>query len=88
MLFYVKVRIDTDKLLELGQKLQSGELDTSCIKATYCLKEDPSIGMSIWEASSQEDFDKKIAPMKKYYKDIMEIMSVITQEESMVILMQ
>ncbi len=27
MLFFVKVRIDTSKLAELGQKLQSGEVE-------------------------------------------------------------
>lgn len=86
MFFYVKVRIDTDKLFELGEKLQSGELDKSNLKMTYCIKDDPSVGINIWEADDREDFDKIFAPHKVYYKEILEITSVITPKESMAIL--
>jgi hypothetical protein len=48
MLIFVKVRIDLDKIAELGQKLQDGELDLSNILSTYCIKDDPSVGINIW----------------------------------------
>lgn len=82
MLFFVKVRIDLNKLPELGQKLRNGELDVSSILHTYCLKDDPSVGMSVWEADSEEDFNQKIAPHKKYYAEVMEISPVVTSTEA------
>jgi hypothetical protein len=88
MLFFVKVRIDVSKLAELGQKLQRGELDTSRVKSTYCIKDDPSVGLNIWEAENQEDFEKAFEPHKAYYADVMEITPVIPPEEAQTILME
>ncbi|MFO7656240.1 MAG: hypothetical protein R6W78_04170 [Bacteroidales bacterium] len=87
-LFLVKVRIDTSKMMELGQKLQSGELDTKMIKFTYCIKEDPTVGVSLWAAKDNEEFDKLFAPHKEYYKEIIEISSAIKPEEAMTLIMQ
>ncbi len=82
MYFFVKVRIDVSKLGELGQKLQTGELDKSNIKLTYCLKDDESVGLNIWEADDKISFEKAFAPHKQYYKEIMEIVPVITPAEA------
>lgn len=87
-LFLVKVRIDTAKMMELGQKLQSGELDTKMIKFTYCMKNDPTVGVSLWTAKNREDFDKLLVPHKKYYKEVIDISSAVKPEEAMTLIMQ
>lgn len=87
MFFFVKVRIDLNKLMELGRKLQTGELDKSNLKMTYCMKDDPAVGVNIWEADSEEMFESKFAPHREYYKEVIEITPVITTKESMEILM-
>ena len=62
MLFQVKVRVDLSKMKEFGQKLQMNELDRSCIRGeTYCLKDDPAVGFSIWEIDTTEEFETKFA---------------------------
>jgi hypothetical protein len=88
MLFFVKVRIDLNKMPELGKKLQTGELDRSNIISTYCLKDDPAVGMSIWECDTIEEFEAKFKPHKIYYSEILEILPVITPNESQKILMK
>jgi hypothetical protein len=70
MLFQVKVRVNVNKLTEFAQKLLMGELDRSCIRGeTYCLKSDPAVGYSIWEAESMEDFETKFSAWKDYYTE-------------------
>lgn len=86
MLFFVKVRIDLNKLADLGQKLQRGEFETHPL-STYCLKDDPSVGLNIWEAEDQEDFDNKFAPHRAFYADVMEVTPVITAGEAQKVLM-
>jgi hypothetical protein len=87
MLFQVRVRVDIPRMLEFALKLQSGELDRSCIRGeTHCLKDDPAVGFSIWEAESRSEFDKKFAPWKKYYAEA-EIREVITPVEAMAALL-
>jgi hypothetical protein len=86
MLFFVKVRIDVAQMPEMGSKLRSGELDKSNLRSTYCLKDDPSVGLNIWEADSEEDFRRVFAPHKAYYKEVYEVTPVITPQESMAIL--
>jgi hypothetical protein len=56
--------------------------------STYCIKDDPTVGLSIWEADDKADFDKKFEPHKKYYADVLEITPVIPAEESKKILME
>jgi dsDNA-binding SOS-regulon protein len=87
-LFLVKVRIDTSKMKELGQKLQSGELDTKMIKFTYCLKDDPTVGVSLWMAKDKDDFDELFSPHKEYYKEIIEISSAVKPDDAMALIMQ
>ena len=83
MLFQVKVRVNLTKMAEFGQKLLKGELDRSCIRGeTHCLKNDPAVGFSIWEAESQNDFNTKFKPWQNYYSEV-EIQEVITPMDAM-----
>lgn len=86
--FFVKVRIDENKMVEFCQKLQSGMIDTSQIILTYCIKDDPAIGFSFWQADSQSDFDEVFAQHKPYYKEILEIIPVISPMDSMKLIME
>ena len=88
MLFFVKVRIDMDKLGDLGQKLLNNELDLSNILSTYCLQDDPSVGISIWQSENRKEFDRAFAPHKEFYSEVIEVTPVITPEESQKILMK
>lgn len=88
MRFLVKVRVNLATMLEFGQKLQQGELDRSCIRGeTYCIKNDPAVGYSIWEADNRQEFDEKFGPWKKYYEET-DIREVIATNESMRLLME
>ncbi len=88
MLFFVKVRIDVDKLLEFGQKLQNGELDTRSMQDTYCLEADPAVGLTVWEADDQADFEAKFAPLEAYYAEVLEITPVIPARQAQQVLMK
>lgn len=87
MLFFVKVRIDLSKMGELGQKLASGELDVSSVKWTYCPREDLTVGLNLWEAEDEKDFEAKFAPHRAYYAEVMEITPVVTAQEAQQLLM-
>jgi hypothetical protein len=87
MLFFVRVRVDVTKLAEFGQKLQTGALHTHPV-STYCLKDDPSVGLNIWEAEDPEAFEMAFAPHRAFYSDVMEILPVITPQEAQRILME
>ncbi len=76
--YFVKVRIDTGKMAELGQKIQSGELDTSKTIMTFCLGDDPTVGISFWKAENEKDFEATFSEHRPYYKEILEITPVIT----------
>lgn len=88
MLFFVKVRIDTSKMMEFGQKLQNGEIDTSHTIMTYCIKEDPTVGISFWHADSQKSFEDIFAQHRVYYKELMEVVQVITPMDSMKLILE
>jgi hypothetical protein len=87
LLFFAKVRIDPAKMAEMGQKLQSGELDTSQLMLTYCLKDDPTVGMSIWKASTVDDFETQFAQFVPYYKDVIEVTQVVTPMDAMTLIL-
>lgn len=87
MLFFVKARVDISKLAEFGQKLQAGEFRAHPL-STYCLKDDPSVGLNIWEAEDQESFEKGFAPQREYYSAVLEVIPVITAREAQQILME
>jgi hypothetical protein len=86
-LFFVKVRIDTSKMMEFGQKLQSGQMDTSHTIMTYCSKNDPTVGLSFWHANSREEFENVFAQHCAYYKEVMEITEAVTPMEAMKLIM-
>ena len=86
MLFQVKVRVDLSKMTEFGEKLLKGELDRSCIRgATYCLKNDPAVGYSIWEADSRSEFNVKFNSWRNYYSEV-DVDELITPIEAMSVL--
>ena len=87
MLFFVKIRLDVDQLIEYGKKLQSGEIHTHPV-STYCLKGDPTVGLNIWEAEDQETLNKVLAPHQPYYSEIMEIAAVIFPQAAQQILLE
>lgn len=88
MFFFVKVRIDTTRMTELGQKLQNGEIDTSHTIMTYCIKEDPTVGLSFWHANGQKEFDEVFAQHRIYYKEVIEVIPVITPMDSMKLIIE
>lgn len=85
--FFVIVRINISKMIEFGQKLQNGEIDTSHIILTFCKKDDPTVGMSFWKAESREQFDDVFAQHRPFYNDVLEITPVITPMDSMKLIM-
>jgi hypothetical protein len=87
-LFWVKVRIDPIKMMEFGQKLQSGELKTNMIKFTYCIKDDPTVGISLWEAKNENHFNELFASHKDYYKEVIEVNPAVKAEEAMSLIMK
>ena len=86
-LFLVKVKIDTDRMMELGAKLQSGELDTSAMLFTWCEKADPDVGIALWTADSKEHFDRIFAPHLEYYREVEFVNEVVTPQTAMQMLM-
>ena len=88
MLFFVKVRIDTTKMMEFGHKLQNGEIDTSHTMMTYCIKDDPTVGMGFWHADSQKGFEEVFAQHRVFYKEIIEVIPVVTPMDSMKLIME
>jgi hypothetical protein len=82
MRFLVRVRVNKATLMEFGSKLQGGDLDRSCIRGeTFCVKDDPAVGYSVWEAEDREQFEKIFGPWRPYYTDV-EVTEVITPLEA------
>ena len=70
-------------MADFGQKLQQGALDRTSIRGeTYCLKDDPAVGFSIWEAASEKEFQAKFSAWKPYYSEV-ETRELITPTEAM-----
>jgi hypothetical protein len=86
--FFVKVRIDATKMMEFGQKLQNGEIDTSHTIMTYCVKDDPTVGLNFWYADSIEEFENVLLQYKPYYKEIIETIEVVTPMNAMKLIME
>jgi hypothetical protein len=82
MYIFVKVRVDVNQLGEFGKKLQSGALKTHPL-STYCLANDPSVGLNIWEAEDMEAFEKAFLPHREFYSEILEVEPVILPEVAM-----
>jgi hypothetical protein len=86
MFFFVKARIDINRLMDYGQKLQSGALKTHPL-ITYCLSDEPSIGLNIWEAEALEDFEKAFSPHREFYSELIEVVPVIPPQTALKVLM-
>jgi hypothetical protein len=88
MKLLVKVRVNLKTMMGFGQKLQNGELDRSCIRGeTYCIKDNPAVGYSIWEAKTRKEFDEKFNPWKQYYLET-KVTEIISPNEAMKLLMK
>lgn len=88
MLFFVKVRIDSTKMAEFGQKLQNGDIDTSHTILTYCIKDDPTVGLNFWYADDQREFENILAQYRPYYKEILESIQVVTPVNAMKLILE
>jgi hypothetical protein len=88
MYFFVKVQIDTTKMMEFGQKLQNGEIDTSHTIMTYCVKDDPTVGLNFWYADTIEEFEQVLSQYQPYYKKIIETIQLITPMNAMKLIME
>jgi len=86
MLFYIKARIDITRLAELGQKLFSGELERSQTVSAYCLKDDPEVGVNIWETENKDELNRLLAQYKPYFAEVIEIQEIIKPMDAFVIL--
>jgi len=86
MVLLVKVRVKLSTLQQFAAALQKGALDNTRVKGdTWCLKEDPAVGYSVWETTDWQDFDKRFNPWRDYYDEV-EIREVVTPKEAMIAL--
>jgi len=86
MVLQVKVRVKLSTLQQFSSALQKGALDnTKVIGETWCLKQDPAVGYSIWETSDRQDFDNRFNPWRQYYEQV-EVREITTPREAMVAL--
>jgi hypothetical protein len=83
MFFQVKVRVDVTKLAAFGAQLQRGALDRSAIRGeTWCLADDPAVGVSVWEAADRAAFEAVFAAWRHYYSET-EVRALITPSEAL-----
>ena len=88
MFFFGKVKVNTENLPEFGQKLFNNELQRNHVKFSFCLKNNPAIGLNIWEAESRAELEKILLTYKPYFSEIIEIKELITPRESFEFLMK
>lgn len=87
MFFLVRVRVDVTKLVEFGTKVANREFDNSSTRWTYCLKDDPTVGFSIWETEDEAELEKKLGPYRPYYKEI-QISRVVLPTEAQALIIK
>jgi hypothetical protein len=87
MLFLVKVRVDLEKLPAFGAALQRRELDNTSILHTYCLKNDPAVGLAVWEVEDEDELERKLGPWRPYYSEV-EVSEVVTPAEAQQLLLR
>lgn len=86
MFFLVKVRVNLPVLKRFAAALQRGMLDTTCVRGqTWCLKDEPAVGHSVWETADRGDFERRFSPWREYYSEV-EVSEVISPREAMVAL--
>ncbi|CAI9404001.1 hypothetical protein [Nocardioides sp. T2.26MG-1] len=86
MLYLVKVRVDVTKLAEFGAKIANQEFDNSSTRWTYCRKDDPAVGYSLWETTDEAEFVKKFSPYRPYYAEV-EVTEMVLPSEAQALLM-
>jgi hypothetical protein len=87
MFHLVRVRVDVAKMAEFGKKIANREFDNSSTKWTFCIKDDPTVGYSIWETEDEAEFEKKFSPYRPYYKEV-EISQVVLPTEAQALIMK
>jgi hypothetical protein len=87
VLFLVKVRVDLEKLPAFGAALQRRELDSSAILHTFCLKDDPAVGLAVWEVANAGELERKLGPWRQYYSEV-EVSEVVTPAEAQRLLLE
>ena len=86
MIFLVKVHVKLSTLKQFAAALQTRALDNSRVRGeTWCLKNEPAVGYSVWDTRDRQDFDARFDPWREYYHEV-EISEVITPQEAMVAL--
>ncbi len=88
MLFLVKVRVNGATLSAFAAALQGGKLDRSCVKSdTWCLRDDPAVGFSVWESGDRAGFEKRFKAWRAFYSEV-DVSEVTTPQEAMKALMR
>ncbi len=87
MFHLVRVRVDVTKLAEFGKKIANREFDNSSTKWTFCIKNDPTVGYSIWETKDEAEFEKKFGPYRPYYAEV-EVSPVVLPAEAQALILK
>ncbi len=87
MLQLVRVRVDVARMAEFGRRIAGREFDGSSTRWTYCLRDDPTVGYSLWETEDEAEFERKFGPYRPYYAEI-EIRPVVTPAEAQALIMR
>jgi hypothetical protein len=87
MFFLVKVRVDVTRMAEFGKKIANREFDNSSTKWTFCVKDDPTVGYSVWETEGEAEFEKKFGPYRPYYEEV-EISQVVLPTEAQALIVK
>jgi hypothetical protein len=87
MLYLVKVRVEIKTLAEFGRALREGRLDRSSIVATYCLEDDPAVGLGILEVADERELARKLDPWRPFYAEA-EVSRLVTPAEAEQLLLQ
>jgi hypothetical protein len=86
MFYLVKVRVDVSKMAEFGKKIANREFDHSSTRWTFCPKDDPTVGYSIWETADHAEFETKFGPYRPYYTEV-EISEVVPPAEAQALIL-
>ncbi|HET6452685.1 MAG TPA: hypothetical protein VFI08_15305 [Spirochaetia bacterium] len=83
MTFLVRVRVKQSTLNEFAAALRARALDNSRVRGeTWCRKNEPAVGYSVWETPDRRDFDARFDPWRRYYEQV-EITEVISPADAM-----
>ena len=82
MQMFVKVRIDRSQLQALAAQLASGALDLRAMQWTFCVEQDLTVGMSLWQVADREEFERMFAALQPYCAEVLELTPVVTSQEA------